>query len=276
MTLVKGSHIVVPKMFEGKQAYFLQHQDNRMLFVIPYHDFTMIGTTEVAFTGCLDQVQISNEEIDYLISLANSYFKIPVDAKDILYSWSGVRPLLAKSDSEFRTLSRNYSYHLQTHPAPMITIYGGKITTYRQLAEEIINKLRPFFSHMGQCKTKQVPLPGACLDEMTFTDYIAYAHERYSWLDDKLLNHYLYTYGTCTESFLASCTSMESLGKCFGKSLYQVELEYLLNQEWAQTIEDILSRRTKLILDIDAKSQQELKQYLIDWAKAKQSTQATA
>lgn len=275
MTLVKGSHIVVPQIYPEKQAYFLQHQDNRMLFVIPYHDYTMIGTTEVAFTGSLDKLQISEEETDYLITFVNSYFESPIHAKDIIFSWSGVRPLLAKSSSEFRTLSRDYSYHFQNHPAPLITIYGGKITTYRQLAEETINKLACVFPQMGPCITKQTPLPGAFIDKMDFTDYVQYAKQRYHWLDKELLHHYLYTYGTCMESFLASCTGIESLGTCFAKNLYQVEVDYLLKNEWARTVEDILCRRTKFILNADPKSYETLESHLKAWVLAEKSTQVT-
>lgn len=262
MALIKGSHIVVPQMYEGKQAYFLQNDDKRIIFVIPYHGYSMIGTTEQAFTGCLDQVRISEEEINYLVQLANSYFKIQIQPKDIVYTWSGVRPLLAQTGSQFTSFSRDYKFLFENTPAPLITIYGGKITTYRQLSEEIINQLTAVFPNMRPCTTKPTPLPGACLDAMSFTDYIVYATSKYHWLGKELLTHYLHTYGTCMESFLAPCSNFTSLGTHFGNKLYQVEVDYLVKHEWAETADDILTRRTKLVLGMDAKGRKLLEEYL--------------
>lgn len=262
MALVKGSHIIVPKMYEGKHAYFLQHQDNRVIFIIPYHGFSMIGTTDVAYNGSLDKVHISDEEIDYLTGLVNSYFKVSISAKDIVYSWSGIRPLLATEGSEARSLSRDYHYHFSEKPAPAITIYGGKITTYRQLAEEIVNQLKPLFPDMLPCATRHTPLPGASINGMNFAEYSHYAKEKYQWLGSDLLSRYLNSYGTCLEIFMSSCTDFNSMGIHFGSSLYQVEVDYLIKYEWASDVDDILKRRTKLILEMGMESQNKLVHYL--------------
>jgi len=262
MALIKGSHIIVPKIYEGNQAYFLQHPDNRIVFVIPYHGFSMVGTTDVLFTGSLDEVHISDEEIDYLTNLVNSYFKIKINKKDIVYTWSGVRPLLADEDRDYKSLSRDYSFSFTTEPAPIITIYGGKITTYRQLAEEVVNQLEVIFPSLSESQTQYKPLPGAVFNNLDFAAYVRFAEAKYSWLDQELLKRYLFSYGSCLESFLSHCKSVNDMGIHFGASLYQVEVDYLIKEEWATDCEDILNRRTKLILAMDENSQHGLAAYL--------------
>lgn len=262
LALVKGSHFLVPKIYPGTQAYLLQNTDKRIIFVIPYHEFSMIGTTEVAFNGTLDKIEISEEETDYLLNLVNSYFKKELSKNDIVYSWSGVRPLLAQTNKEMNSLSRDYYFEIMSKPAPVVTIYGGKITTYRQLAEDLINQLAPFFPQINSSKTYKTPLPGATFGSMNFEQYTQYAKEKYHWLDKTLLNRYLYTYGSCMEKFIASCTGYESMGKQFSPSLYQVEVDYLILEEWASSSDDILKRRTKLILEKNALCEKELTDYL--------------
>ncbi|BCA95356.1 glycerol-3-phosphate dehydrogenase [Legionella antarctica] len=263
ITLVKGSHIIVPKLYEGKHAYFLQNDDKRVIFVIPYHGFSMIGTTDTLFKGALkDGIHISKKETDYLISLVNSYFKIKFNSNDIVYSWSGVRPLLASEGTELKALSRDYIYEFSSTPAPIVTIFGGKITTYRQLAEETVNQLAPLFPNMHESQTKYIPLPGATFGTMNFDQYLTYARKKYHWMNHELLNRYLYSYGTNTELFLSTCTCIESMGKHYGSSLYQVELNYLISEEWAKYSEDVLHRRTKLGLTIDNRGKKELEDYL--------------
>lgn len=262
ISLVKGSHIIVPQIYEGNHAYFLQHQDKRVIFVIPYHGFSMIGTTDVPFTEKLDKISISEEEVNYLIDLINSYFKIKISKEDILYTWSGVRALLANDNKEAQTLSRDYDYKFNLKPAPIVTIYGGKITTYRQLAEETINQLSAVFPNIKPSTTAITPLPGAIFEQMEFEHYINYAQAKYQWMKPELLSRYLYTYGTNMEKFLALCTNEDSLGKKYGSNLYQVEVDYLISEEWAQSCDDILKRRTKLDLVIDETSKNELANYI--------------
>lgn len=262
ISLIKGSHIIVPKIYAGEHAYLLQHQDNRVIFVIPYHGFSMIGTTDVPLEGNLDNVSISEEEINYLVDLVNSYFKTQIAKEDIIYTWSGVRALLADDGRDTRSLSRDYEYEFNLKPAPIVTIYGGKITTYRQLAEDIVNQLTPVFPQMKHSITSISPLPGATFQKMNFEHYVAYAKKQYHWLNAELLHRYLYTYGSCMEQFLAQCSSEHSLGKKYGAYLYQVEVDYLIEEEWAQSGDDILKRRTKLDLTMDALGKKELADYL--------------
>lgn len=264
ITLVKGSHLIVPKLYEGTQGYLLQHLDKRVVFVIPYHGFSMIGTTDVAFDDSLEKIHVSDEEVDYLTALVNSYFKSKVAASDIVYSWSGVRPLLAEKSTNLSAISRDYYFELNTKPAPIISIYSGKITTYRQLAEEVVNQLIPIFPKINRSKTDVTPLPGATFGAMNFSQYQNYAKEQYSWLKPELLDRYLFTYGSRMENFLSSCTNYKSMGRRFGASLYQVEVDYLVQEEWAKDCDDILKRRTKLILEMDLDSQNELSDYLIN------------
>ncbi|MBA2649892.1 MAG: glycerol-3-phosphate dehydrogenase [Legionella sp.] len=263
MTFVQGSHIVVQKMYDGEQAYLLQNPDNRVVFVIPYNGFTMIGTTDVLFQGSFDNIYISEAEINYLLTSVDNYFTVKPTKEDIVYSWSGVRPLLAQQHTILSKLSRDYYFEVSKTPLPSVTIYSGKLTTYRQLAEDVIDGLRDIFPNMLACKTKCTPLPGANLNTMNFESFVTYATKKYAWLGPQLLNRYLYTYGSCMDYFLSTCTNFESMGKKFGDSLYQVEVDYLVSAEFATTCEDILKRRTNLFLYMDERNIEELEGYLM-------------
>ncbi len=269
MTLVKGSHVVVHKLYEGNHAYLLQHDDKRVVFVIPYHDHTMIGTTDVPFISNLDDISIESGEIDYLFALVSRYFNKHLQQSDIINTWSGVRPLLSDNGKNPSSLSRDYSFHFSTHPAPCITLYGGKITTYRQLSRESINLLRAVFPEIPESSTQTSPLPGAMYGSMRFNEYQQYARDKYHWLDDKILERYLESYGTRTEQVLNGCQNMSDLGISFSDSLYEAEVKYLLQEEWAKTCEDILWRRTKLGLAMDADNQRALLNYLQSCSKVK-------
>lgn len=262
ISLVKGSHIVVPKLYEGAHGYFLQHDDERVIFVIPYHGFSMIGTTDVPLSEPLDDVSISDEEISYLINITNAYFASKITCADIVSTWSGVRPLLPSEGTAAKALSRDYRYETRSEPAAVVTILGGKITTYRKLAEEVIDQLSIVFPNISKSKTKSTPLPGALWQQMAFTNYINYAKNKYSWIEPKLLEHYLYTYGTNTELFLAPCTESSTLGSYFGALLYQVEVDYLIEYEWVKQADDLLMRRTKFGLILNECEKRELQHYL--------------
>lgn len=262
MALIKGSHIVVPQLYEGQHAYFLQHTDKRIIFVIPFQGFSMIGTTDTPFSGSLDEVRIGEDEIIYLIDLVNAYFRVKINSDDILYTWSGIRPLIDEAGKKPNEISRDYHFTYNTMPAPIVTIYGGKITTYRQLAEEVVDQLRSVFPSLPASNTELNPLPGARFKKMNFEQYEHHAREKYHWMDADLLQRYLYTYGSQMEYFLQLCNSMNSLGEHFGSSLYQVEVDYLMDQEWAYDLDDILYRRTKLGLVMDEVDHQRLQNYL--------------
>lgn len=245
MRLVKGSHIVVPRMYEGDNAYLLQHHDGRVIFVIPYlKKFTLIGTTEQEFTGNLDEVKISTTEISYLISMVNLYFRKAILHSDVVNSFAGVRPLIDEVGESATKVSRDYRLELETSPQPSLTVYGGKITTYRVLAEEAVDQLAEIFPHMSECLTRTAVLPGGDFDmaENLFQE-IAESH---TWLGADLIARWLRSYGTRSYDIAQDATSLADLGQHFGHNLYQKEVDYLRANEWAITADDILWRRSKL------------------------------
>lgn len=266
ITWVKGSHILVPALYSGKHAYLLQHSDQRIIFVIPYNGYSMIGTTDVVYEGMLDAITIDAQEIAYLCGIVNEYFSKEIDTEQIIHSWSGVRPLLSDPRTSLSALSRDYKHYYSALPAPNLTIYGGKITTYRKLAAEVIDCLSSVLDKSRPSLTDKTPLPGAeTANKNPYSEYQLLAKEHYSWLDHALLDRYLSTYGTRTEELLANCQSRDDLGTYFGNSLYQIEVEFLIKQEWASTAEDILWRRTRLGLDIDQAGKQSLERFLCDY-----------
>lgn len=263
LTLVKGSHVVVPKLYEGTHAYMLQHQDKRVVFVMPYHDHTMIGTTDVILNQPLNELHIDTNEIDYLLALVNRYFQSSLSTDTIIQSWSGVRPLLSKKGNDKpRVISRDYSIDRDTKPALHLTIYGGKITTYRQLAVEAINQLTPFFHHISASISHKTPLPGAQWNNLSFEEFKLFVSTSYHWLDKATLARYLQTYGTRLTLILKDKHRMQALGRCFAPTVYQAEIDYLIAHEWAKTLDDILWRRTKLGLSLTETEKKSLQRYL--------------
>jgi glycerol-3-phosphate dehydrogenase len=262
LSLIKGSHIVVHKLYEGEHAYLLQHHDKRVVFVIPWHGHTLIGTTDVPLAGNPDDIGIDTGEMDYLLELTSRYFNKQIHPDNIISTWSGARPLLSTKGKNPAALSRDYTYHFATSPAPSVTVYGGKITTYRQLAHEVIDQLRSVFPKLPDSATQHTPLPGALFGSMHFNAYQEYAREKYHWLDDPLLTRYLGQYGTRTELLLQDCKCIKDLGLCFSEMLYQAEVDYLIREEWARTCEDILWRRTKLGYSMNADEQHMLAKYI--------------
>lgn len=263
LSLVKGSHLILKKLYDGEHAYVLQHDDKRIIFTIPYFGYTLVGTTDVPYTGNPQSLSISSAETDYLLDLIASYFGNRPQPNQIIASYSGVRPLLFEPGKNASTLTRDYFYDFSSQPAPCVTIYGGKITTYRLLAKEVINSLRSVFPSLGQSVTHITPLPGAVLNGGSLADYQTIARTLYPWLNEAILIHYLKTYGTRTEMILNQCTHIDDLGKHFGDTLYQCEVDYLIKEEWATTIEDILWRRTKLGLNFSKEEKIQLNQYLL-------------
>jgi glycerol-3-phosphate dehydrogenase len=253
----------VEKLYEGEQAYMLQHSDKRIVFVIPYHSRTLIGTTDVPFSGSPDEIYIDDNEIDYLCTLVNQYFNKQLRKSDIITTWSGIRPLLSDAHKSASKLSRDYAYHYASAPAPAVTVYGGKITTYRQLASQAVNELRKIFPNLLDSSTENTPLPGAATSSMSFSEYQNYARQKYEWLETDVKERYLKTYGTHMEIILAGCNNMNNLGSCFTPTLYRAEVDYLIKNEWATNSEDILWRRTKLGLVINEQEKKNLDDYLL-------------
>ncbi|MDD9896682.1 MAG: glycerol-3-phosphate dehydrogenase [Gammaproteobacteria bacterium] len=261
LRMVKGSHIVVPRIHGGDEAYLLQHHDGRIVFVIPYlSNYSLIGTTEEEYRGDLDKVEISNDEIDYLISIVNLYFRKAVHRSDIIHTYSGVRPLIDQSGKSASSVSRDYRLELETHPFPLLSVYGGKVTTYRVLAEQAVSSLVRYFPRMPTSNTSKTPLPGGDfgLSENLFQDLAT----KYGWLDPDLLNRWLASYGRLSFDILGNVRGLGDLGVKFGANLYQLEVDYLCKEEWARTAEDILWRRTKLGYVFNENEKQSLENYI--------------
>ena len=258
--LVKGSHIIVPRLFSGDFAYILQNRDHRIVFAIPYHDrFTLIGTTDIAFSDDIDHVKISRGEENYLCSIINQYFKNKISPNDIISSYSGVRCLHNDHAENVSKISRDYKLVLDTeNHLPLLTVIGGKITTHRSLAEEAINQLHPFFPNMKSAWTGTAPLPGGDFVNRDFKQFYAQFKKTFSWLPENLLDRYAKNYGTRANIILADIHQLKDLGKEITQGVYEKELEYLIQNEWAETAEDVLWRRTKLGLLLDQDQQQKI------------------
>ncbi|MFC6439061.1 glycerol-3-phosphate dehydrogenase [Bowmanella sp. JS7-9] len=261
--LVKGSHIIVPKIHDGDEAYILQNPDGRIIFVSPFEQaYSLVGTTDVEYAGPPNDAAISQQEIDYLINSANHYFKHQITANDIVSTYSGVRPLMNDESVEAQKVTRDYTVvqNWQNSQLPLISAFGGKITTYRKLAEAVVDTLKPKFPAMTACRTQSMPLPGG-----DFTDrdtLLAALCQDYGFVPKPTLARYVRQFGTDTRQLLLNCMQLIDLGQDFGCGLYQKEVDYLVQQEWASCAEDILWRRTKLGLQLSEEQQQSLSNYL--------------
>jgi len=251
--LIKGSHILLPKLYAGDYAYILQNADKRVVFVMPFEqDYTLIGTTDVPYAGGLNDVKCSDEEMRYLCDTVNQYFKQSISPKDIIHSYAGVRCLQADREVKASEMTRDYKFEL-TEDDTLLTVVSGKLTTYRRLAEEAVNSLSRAFPNLKPAWTEQNVLPGGEFAGHDFKKFYLGFMERYSWLPARLAYRYAQSYGTRAEVFLAEAKSLEDLGLHFGFGLYESEVKYLLQNEWARTVDDILWRRTKLGLVFDEK-----------------------
>ena len=246
--LVKGSHIVVPKFWDGPQAYLLQNDDKRVIFVNPYEgDKALIGTTDIPYEGKPEDVAIEPAEIDYLLKVVNRYAATPLTAGDILYSFSGVRPLYDDdADKNPSAVTRDYTFEVdEAGGAPLLSIFGGKITTFRKLAEHALDKIAHTFPKAGRAWTASAPLPGGDIPNADFGAFLAMVSRDYPWLPPALAEHYAHLYGTRIRDLLAGAGSMDDMGTHFGGLLYGREADFLRRTEWAVTGEDVLRRRTK-------------------------------
>lgn len=261
--MVKGSHIVVPRLNRDKEAYILQNDDERIVFVIPYEDqFSLIGTTDVEFKGDPAGATISEDEIDYLLGIVNAYFRRQLDRHDLIWSYSGVRPLMDDEGGAAQTASRDYSFEVSSEKegAPLISVFGGKITTYRKLAEAATDRLCRFFPEAGGHWTKTAELPGGNFASQA--SLLETLNDAYPWLPEHLANRFVRTYGTCTFDVIGARESVDDLGERFAGNLYQAEVDYLVSHEWAMTADDILWRRTKQGLYASIADRERLDAYL--------------
>ncbi len=246
--LVKGSHIVTRKFWQGVQAYLLQHEDKRVIFVNPYEgDLALIGTTDIPFDGRAEDVEITADEVDYLLSAVDRYFEYAPSADDVIHCFSGVRPLYDDKAANPSAVTRDYVFDLDApaDAAPMLSIFGGKITTFRKLAEHALERLTPFFPQMAGPWTQSAPLPGGDLPDADFSGFLAEFCSRHPWLPEEIAFGYARRYGTRAERVLEGAKSLGDLGRYFGGTLYEREARFLAVDEWAKDAEDILERRTK-------------------------------
>lgn len=262
LLMAKGSHFVVPKLFDHDHAYTLQNPDKRVIFAIPYErDFTLVGTTDVGFQGDPTHPTISSEETVYLCEMINRYFVRQISPADVVWSYSGVRPLLDDNQTDISAVTRDYRLEYDAGPerAPLLSIFGGKITTYRRLAEEALDVLAAGLGDTRPVWTDRSALPGGDIPNANFNAFLADVQRQYSWLPHDLLYRYARAYGTRLHRLLSGMSKMADLGKEFGKGLYEAEVDYLVTQEWARTPEDILWRRSKLGLRTSSATLQELR-----------------
>ena len=247
--LVKGSHIIVPKVHSQRHAYILQNTDKRVVFVIPYENqYSLIGTTDVAVPNVEAAARISDEETDYLIAAANRFLAKPITRADVVSSYAGVRPLYDDGSDNPSEVTRDYVLKLdhEHHKAPLVTIFGGKITTYRRLAEEAMELLEKFFPGLKGSWTGTETLPGG--DVAHFNQFRDAMMEKYSGLGRELVDGVVRRHGNRVTKVLGEAKKLEDLGRYFGAGLTEREVEYLRAEEWAVTAEDILWRRTKCML----------------------------
>jgi glycerol-3-phosphate dehydrogenase len=268
--LVKGSHIVVPRLFAHRFAYIFQNEDRRIVFAIPYeHDFTLIGTTDEDYGGEPGAAQIDADEIRYLCSVANRYFVRETTPADIVWSYSGVRPLLMDESADPASVTRDYFLELDRHPAPLLSVFGGKITTFRKLAEDAVDMLAHELGARTRHWTAGATLPGGDLPEGSFAAFLRTVERRYPWLPESLRVRYARAYGTRIDRVIGHARSLLELGREWVPGLYECEAEYLCREEFAHTAEDILWRRTKLGLHLHGADTGRLN----DWLKRKTSRQ---
>ena len=261
--MVKGSHIVVPKLFDHEFAYIFQSPDGRIVFAIPYErEFTLIGTTEKDYPGDLATPSIEEPEIDYLLDMANRYFRRELSRKDVAWTFAGLRPLLADPKDRATSVTRDYVLDLDTQGPPLLSIFGGKFTTYRKLAEDVLDELSPVLGWPQKHWTALAPLPGGDMPGADFEAFLAGLGAAYAWLPTPLLRRYARAYGTRAKRILGNAQSLQELGEQVLPGLYAREIDYLRREEWAVTAEDILYRRSKLALHLPSGSEAHLDAWL--------------
>ena len=263
--LVKGSHIVVERLFDHDRAYFFQNADGRICFVVPFHrDYTLVGTTDEDYSGDPATAAIDEEETGYLIAAVNEYLRKPITRADVRWSYSGVRPLYDDGASEAKATTRDYVLEVDgpAGEAPMLSVFGGKITTYRRLSEHVLRRLSPTFPQMGKPWTSRSPLPGGDIPVATFDDWANDVALRHPFLDAATAERLCRAYGSRVTTILEGAASAADLGRDFGAGLSEREVDYLVANEWAETAEDILWRRSKLGLTMTPAEQEALAAYL--------------
>ncbi|MEM6828284.1 MAG: glycerol-3-phosphate dehydrogenase [Pseudomonadota bacterium] len=263
LRLVKGSHLIFPKLFDGDHCYIFQNKDDRIIFAIPYEgDFTLVGTTDQSFEGDPTGIDISPEEAAYICEAANEYLRTDIAPDQAVASYAGVRPLYENNAGSNSTVTRDYQFELDVgksgEKSPILSIFGGKITTYRKLAEHALEKL---LSAPGGSWTAGAPLPGGDMDPSQFDAFVAEMTERYASLEPKTVLRLCRAYGTRLADILGDTAGPNELGPLIAGDLYEAELRYLVDTEFATRAEDVLTRRSKLYLHLTPEQQAKVR----DW-----------
>ncbi len=275
--LVQGSHIVIRRKFSDPRAYFFQNRDGRIIFAIPYEeDFTLIGTTDQDYQGDPEKAAITDREIDYLCEAASEYFAEPVKRADIVWTYSGVRPLYDDGASKAQEATRDYVLKSDGGPgqATLINVFGGKITTYRRLAESMLAKIEEALGRKGKSWTAGAVLPGGDFEVTGFDAQVSSVKKDYPFLDQRVARRLVRLYGTHARAVLGLAKATADLGRHFGGDLYEAEVRYLVEKEWAVTAEDVLWRRTKRGLHLDAEQTLALDKFLVDLGGRRQTAAA--
>ncbi|MFV0280974.1 MAG: glycerol-3-phosphate dehydrogenase [Rhodoblastus sp.] len=267
--LVQGSHIIVPRLYEHDRCYIFQNGDGRIVFAIPYEEkFTLIGTTDRDYQGDPADVAITDAETAYLCAAANEYFNRQIAPGDVAWAYSGVRPLYDDHASAAQEATRDYVIHDETvHEAPLLSIFGGKITTYRRLAETVLEKIGARIGARGKAWTAFAPLPGGEFENGDLAGFTRDLMQRKPFLPPALAARLARSYGTRALDLLGAARGMDDLGRDFGAGLTAAEIDYLVAREWAQTAQDILWRRTKLGLHGALEATERIEAYLVTLTK---------
>jgi glycerol-3-phosphate dehydrogenase len=278
--LVKGSHIVTRRLFEHDHAYIFQNPDKRIIFAIPYeHEYTLIGTTDLEYHGDPSKVVISAEETTYLCDSINRYFKKHISPADVCWTYAGVRGLLEDENAENASaVTRDYLLELDTpaNEAPLLSVFGGKITTFRKLAEEAVDKLGEALQSPARSKTwtEGAPLPGGDMAKADFALFLSAFKQRNRWLPEELAHRYARAYGTRAQQLLGDASSLADLGEVLAPGLYEAELRYMRDNEWATCADDVLWRRSKLGLHLEPGSLDDVIRRIDGWfASSKQEAE---
>lgn len=264
--LVRGSHIVTRKLYDHDKCYFFQGTDGRIIFAIPYEgDFTLIGTTDAEHSNIDDTPQCTPQERDYLLAFASNYFKQAVTADDVLWSYSGVRPLYDDGASSATAATRDYTLKVDTHGgAPILNCFGGKITTYRRLAESALEKIAHYFDGLPDAWTAGVPLPGGDFPVDGFDQLVGEVQAAHVYLTPFHARRLVRAYGTLAHAVLGDAQGLDGLGQSFGATLYEREVRWLIDHEYAHTAEDIVWRRSKLGLKMSTQEIATLDRWMND------------
>lgn len=261
--LVRGSHIIVHQLFDHRYAYIFQNTDRRIVFCIPYErNYTLIGTTEVSQDQPDDACEITRSEIDYLCQAVNRYLNTPVNRDDVIWSYSGIRTLCGDNRKEASQLSRDYSLKCDDSLAPIVSVFGGKITTYRRLAEDVLDQFANLEGFNQPKWTHDGPLPGSDIGDSSIEDFAQNITQIYRWMPLELAQRYACHYGTQTHVIVKGCTKIADLGQEFSPGLFQAEVDYLIAHEFARSADDVIWRRTRLGIGMKSAQIASLKRYI--------------